>query len=91
MDEAVEDGIGEGRLADDVVPGIDGKLAGDQRGAGAVSVLDDLHEVAALAGGEPVGSPVVEDQQVRPDQAPEQSREVAVAMGELELGDGSRL
>src|SRR5699024_10663141 len=59
------------------------------RGAGAVSVLDDLHEIAALAGGEPVGPPVVEDQQVGPDQAPEQPWEAPIAMGELEFGEES--
>ena len=29
VDEAVEDGIGEGGLADHLVPGVDGQLAGD--------------------------------------------------------------
>ena len=33
VDEAIEDGIGEGGLADEVVPGFDGELAGDQRRA----------------------------------------------------------
>ena len=87
MDQAVENGIGEGRLVDDVVPAIDGKLAGDDGGAGFVAVLDDLHQVAALAGGEPVRSPVVEDEQIRPDQAAEQPREAPVAMGKLQLGE----
>ena len=28
VDEAIEDGIGEGGIADDIVPGFDGALAG---------------------------------------------------------------
>ena len=42
VDDAVEDGVSDGRLANDVVPAIDGDLAGDQGGAVAVALLDDL-------------------------------------------------
>ena len=42
MDDAVEDGVGEGRFANQIVPPVDRDLAGDQRGAAAVAVLDDL-------------------------------------------------
>ena len=45
MDEPVEDGVGEGGVAEQVVPLLDGKLAGDQGGTGGVSVLEDLEEV----------------------------------------------
>src|SRR5207249_11551367 len=64
MHEAVEDSVGEGRIADDLVPGIDRQLAGDQRRAGAITVLDDLHEVAPLVGREPVWAPVIKNQQI---------------------------
>ncbi len=50
VDEPVEDGVGEDGVADDVVPGVDGKLAGDDGGAAAVAVLEDLEQVAALGG-----------------------------------------
>ena len=33
-------------------------------GAGVVSVLDDLHQIAALLGGQRLRSPIVEDQQI---------------------------
>ena len=52
MDEPVEEGIGEGRVADDVMPGVDGQLAGDDGGGAAVSVLEDLEQVAAFVRGE---------------------------------------
>ena len=35
VNDAVEDGVGEGGLADQVVPAVDRDLAGDQRGAAA--------------------------------------------------------
>jgi hypothetical protein len=40
---------GRSRIAS-ALPGIDRQLAGDQRRAGAITVLDDLHEVASLVG-----------------------------------------
>ena len=75
---AVEDGIGEGGIADDLVPGVDGKLAGDQRGTGAVSVFDDLHQVAPLARSKAIRPPVINDQQVRFGQVPKLPRVTAI-------------
>ena len=48
VNQSIENGIGKGRFVDDVVPGGDGQLAGDQDRALAVAVLDDFHQVAAL-------------------------------------------
>jgi hypothetical protein len=59
VDEAVEDGIGNGRIADHVVPVIDGNLAGDDRRSLLVSILDDFQEIAALLVGELLRPPVV--------------------------------
>jgi hypothetical protein len=39
MDDAVEDGVGEGRFANQVMPAIDRDLAGDQGGAATVAVF----------------------------------------------------
>src|SRR6202043_4132813 len=86
--EAVEDSVGEGRIADDLVPGIDRQLAGDQRRAGAITVLDDLHEVAPLVGREPVWAPVIEDQQIGLGKRAEQTREAAVSGARLESAKG---
>ena len=84
MHEAVEDSVGEGRIADDLVPGIDRQLAGDQRRTGAITVLDDLHEVAPLVGREPVWAPVIEDQQIGLGKRAEQTREAAVSVSQFE-------
>ena len=45
--EPVEDGVAEGRITDDVVPVVDGDLAGEQRAAAGVTVVEDLEEVVA--------------------------------------------
>jgi hypothetical protein len=48
VDNAVEDGVGQRRVADDLVPALDRQLAGDQQRADVVAVLDDLQQIAAL-------------------------------------------
>ena len=64
VDEAVEDGVGEGRIADDLVPVLDRHLAGDDGGGAPVAVVDDLEQVAALLAGERREAPIVEDEQL---------------------------
>ena len=63
MDDAIEDGIGYGRLADDVVPSIDWDLAGDEDCATAVALLDDLEQVTSLLGLEGFQPSIVEVEQ----------------------------
>ena len=53
VDQAVEDGVGDGGIADDLVPTIDRELAGDDDRAGLIAVFDDLQQIAALLGVEP--------------------------------------
>ena len=48
MDEAVQDGIGQGRIADGLVPVLHRELAGDNRGAAAVAVFEDFQQVASF-------------------------------------------
>jgi hypothetical protein len=64
MDQAVEDAVGVGGVADQRVPLIDGELAGDDGGAAAVAVLKDLQEVVAGCGVERLEAPVVEDEEI---------------------------
>ena len=75
VDEAVEDGVGDGGIADDLVPVLDGHLAGDDGRAAPVPVVDDLQQVAALLGGQGREAPIVEDQQLDARQALEQPGE----------------
>src|SRR5690348_2103781 len=57
VDDAVEDGVCDDRLADQVMPAVDGYLAGDEGGAVSVAFLDDLQQVAALVGRERLEPP----------------------------------
>jgi len=90
VDDAVEDSIGVGRLADHLVPRLHGKLARDQRRAAAVALLDDLHQIAPLAGGEPLRPPIVQDQEIDFRKSPEQPGEAAIAVLQLELREETR-
>jgi hypothetical protein len=47
VDEPVEDGVGVGRVTDDLMPFIDRDLAGEEGRAAAVAFFEDLVEVAA--------------------------------------------
>ncbi len=48
MYQAVEDGIGEGRVTDGGMPFFDRQLAGGQGGAESVPVFEDFQQVTAL-------------------------------------------
>jgi hypothetical protein len=52
VDEPVEDGIGQGVIADGFVPMLQRKLAGDEGGLSSDPVLQDLEEISALGGSE---------------------------------------
>ena len=64
VDEAIEDGVGVGRIANEFVPAVDGKLRRDDGGAAAVSLLEDFEEVVAGGGVERLEAPVVEDEKI---------------------------
>ena len=66
VEEPVEDGVAEGGVADDVVPVLDGDLAGEQRAAAGVAVVEDLEEVVPSLAREGGEAPVVEDEEPGP-------------------------
>ena len=50
VDDPVENGVGQCRVADDLVPVVDRHLAGDDQRAGAIAILDDFQQIALLFG-----------------------------------------
>ena len=85
MDEAVEDGVGDRRIADDLIPAIDRHLAGEEDRPGIVAIFDDLEEIATLVGAERLGSPIVEDEEV---DAGDLAQELGVATVGAREGQG---
>lgn len=64
MDEPIQDGIAKRGVADELVPVVDGDLAGDEGRAATAAIFDDLEEIAALAIAERSQAPIIEDQEV---------------------------
>ena len=62
VDEAIENGVRDGRISDQFMPVIDGELAGhDGRGA-SMPVVENFQEIAPLLGRERRQAPVIQDQ-----------------------------
>ena len=87
MDEAVENGVGIGRIADHGVPAFDGELAGDDGGASSVAFLKNLEQVVAGLGVERLEPPVVEDQELDAAEGADDAGIAAVAAGEREIAE----
>src|SRR5690348_13918780 len=87
VDDAVEDSIGEGRLTNQVMPTIDRDLAGDQSGAAAVAVFDNLEDVMALLRSQRLEPPVVQDEELDAAKRAHQARIAAVTAGQCQIGE----
>jgi hypothetical protein len=83
--EAVEQSVGDGWLVQVRVPGTDRQLAGDDRRAGAVPILDDFQQVVAFVLGQGFEAEVVQDQQVESGQLPQGFAVAAVAAGDAQF------
>jgi len=62
VNDAVQNGVGEGRFSDDLVPFRQAQLGGDQDGGALVSVLDDFDQITALIDISAIWPSVIEDQ-----------------------------
>src|SRR2546430_11765074 len=81
MDDAIENGVGQGGIANDLMPAIDRDLAGDQQGSPVVAIIDDLEQIAALLGIERLRPPIVDDQQAGAFERAHQPRQPGLAAG----------
>lgn len=82
---AVADRISLGWIAEVVVPFGDGELAGHDGRAGAVAVVEDLEEVAAVLVADGCHAPVIEDEHVNSSKLGEQPHVAPVGVGEAQL------
>ena len=60
----MEDGVGHRGVTQPGMPVLDGQLVGDDGGALATAVVDDLQQVGAGGGVNGAGSPVIKDENV---------------------------
>jgi len=87
VNEAVEDGIGISRVADEGVPFVDRDLAGEDGRAAPVAFLEDLVEVTTGTGVERFEAPIVEDEELDAGEAAQDAGIAAIAAGECEFGE----
>jgi len=85
VDEAVQDGVGVSGVPNNLVPGGQGKLGGDDRRSAAVSLLEDFEQVMAGAGVEGFEAEVVEDEQIGAAKGFDEARMAPVAPGERQV------
>src|SRR5499427_5286408 len=87
VDDAIEDGVGVSRIADQLVPFVDRDLAGDDRRSAAVAFFENLEQIVARGGIERLEPPVVEDEQLHAAERPLDAGIATVAAGEREIGE----
>src|SRR5580700_812385 len=90
VQQAVADGVGQRGVGEVVVPELRLELTRDDGGPGAVPVLEDLQEVAALRVGHGSDGEVVDDEHVDARELGEQTGVGAVSARELQLVEEAR-
>jgi len=91
VDQPVQDGVGQGRVADLFVPEFQGQLAGHQGGLESMPVFEDFQEIMALVPTQGSKAVIIEHQQVCLGHGGQQLEVAAVTPGQAhvlkELGD----
>ena len=90
MHDTIEDRVGQGRIAQVLMPTITWELTRDDRGPSAIAVVEDLQQVLALGVFEPDQSPIIEDQHIDARKARQHGRVRPVPLREREFGKEAR-
>jgi hypothetical protein len=90
VEDAIADGVGGGGVGEVVVPVLRIELAGEDRRADAVAVLEDFEQVAALGVGDGSDGEVVDDEDIEASETCEYAREGAIGASETELVEEAR-
>ena len=88
--EPVEDGVGQRRIADVVVPVLDGELAGDEGGAHADAIVEEFQQVGAFARADGRDREVVDHQQAHLGERGQALLEAAVGVAQAQLVEQTR-
>ena len=87
VNDAIEDGVSVGGIADQLVPFVDRDLAGDDRRSPTVAFFEDFEEVVAGGGIERRKTPIIEDEQLHPAERPQQAGISAITARKREVGE----
>src|SRR5271163_3525861 len=89
VNDAVEDGVGEGGNANQVVPSVDWNLTGDDERSLVVTIFDDFEHISCLVGYHRLWSPIVQDEQFDSGDGSQQPGVTGVAMRDGQVGEQS--
>lgn len=87
VDEPVEDGVAKRGVPDELVPVVDGDLAGDEGGAATAPIFNDFQQITAFPVAERGESPIVEDEEIGLGELVQESRVRAVATCHREIAE----
>jgi hypothetical protein len=90
VEEPIADGVRQRGFSDEIVPLGRGELAGDDGGAAAIPVRENLEEVAALLVLRRDQAPVVEEGDVHASELAEEPPVGAIGAGEAEIIEQAR-
>src|SRR5207249_1638393 len=83
-------GVGEGGIADYIVPAVHWELTGDQCCASAVTFFGDLEQIVALLRAKWFKAPVIEDEELDAAKRTHQARITPVTMGQRQIDEEAR-
>ena len=87
VNDAIENGVSVGGIADQLVPFVDRDLAGDDRRSPTVAFFEDFEEVVAGGGIERRKTPIIEDEQLHTAERPQQACIPAITARKREVGE----
>ena len=86
-EKTIEDGVGNGRFAEVLVPERDRELARDDGGTQPSAILDDFEQICGGLIGERLNGEVVEHEHISSRPGPHQSRQPAIGPPSGDLRD----
>ena len=84
VNQPIQDRVGDRSVGDDLVPLIDRKLAGDERGSYPLAVVEDFQQIPILFAGHRGDAKIVDDDQRRSGQLLEQVGQTAIDLANLQ-------
>ena len=87
MNDAVQDGIGEGWILNLLMPVWDRELGGKETGSSAIAVIEEIENVPSMVGGHLISEPFVENDQLNGGELFAKFRERAIRLGKVEFSD----
>ena len=90
VEKAIKDCVGKGRIADVLVPMLDGQLASEERGARADAIIEQFEQIGALARTDGRNREIINNHEVHLGDGSQALAEAAVGVTEAEFIEQAR-